>query len=1022
MNITQNQGLQYKKLIEGFSSKIGAPKTFDVNNEDLINLENLKKQFDSAVSDYSSLRKIISDNARNYVTLKTKSNQEYKDYIDRNIQLTDGSKYYVTNSGVAKKYSNEAWNSRHSSCKKISDDPRPVSIANEAGLKTNQPSILLGTAMKVGEPCGKGYQNIKVNIPMHDDPKMVGCFYNSSAAKEARNLVVKDETALNPDSGESIIGTGKTFEECRIEALKRLKNFFSLTAVDDNNKGTCIVSNDTDKNLKYGRHGSTIPLFDTTKGKFYSWSTVKDNVLRITGDISAEDCRQQCYDDDQCTAWEKCDGAGGGCPNCYLFKGITSEPVNSKSTNYAELITRNGRTCNAKDSQGYYIGKPQKCKTVPDVCQPRKYEQIKDFYDCDVTDSIGNPTGFSHNKTRRQVSSLLPEKYYLKTTIKSTNGRWAASGQLKHVMVAYDDLAEKFSKEIEFRGYVPKNNTFTKTVEVPFELENTELYGVSIYIGRDMLQADWVKLEVSFDNQSWVTIGGDGDGKFWDSSFSTRYNDYFTIRTDKEFSLNSILNRNSRDNINEGRMNTNYPMWKPINNNSNEWYSMHITGGDALIHGLEIQGNISKFNLYYKNSAENSGWIDYMGNSGTKVKDLYPEYGSNGKVTVYFDYPIPANVIMITNFTTSDGKRPSLRANPVGDTSNDGLQSRDNIVKFEGYYSAIGAQAAALGTNLGEKTFEECIIQAAKLNVRYFGIFDYNKKTQKVKCFFPSNNQANSSANDFYMAGYENRWKKLESPKKYSGNVGYELGADNQNIAIYTTDAKCKDRPKDGKPIDCPSGTKYYSTAQGMTDQCCTERDDCDAGFSTIYSSEITDASTFGNEGYVDRNNILHPYANMKIDETDSSCPKTEVASVTGELWSKFNMGTNMTKEKTCGIAQLSKEEKNTLKAAENNLRDIAENIDNKIESAYKKNLELNETNVKNKSEFKKRFDEYKKQYKKVKSEYSTKIQTMYEDLELKHSGDFVQIAGIVALTGLVIGGGIYYMRKSKATPGQSST
>ena len=38
-----------------------------------------------------------------------------------------------------------------------------------------------------------------------------------------------------------------------------------------------------------------------------------------------------------------------------------------------------------------------------------------------------------------------------------------------------------------------------------------------------------------------------------------------------------------------------------------------------------------------------------------------------------------------------------------------------------------------------------------------------------------------------------------------------------------------------------------------------------------------------------------------------------------------------------------------TLKAAENNLRDIAENIDNKIESAYKKNLELNETNVKNK-------------------------------------------------------------------------
>ena len=1017
MNITQNQGLQYKNLIEGFSSELGAPKTSKVNNDDIINLEKLKKEYESAVSDYSSLRKIIADNARNYVTLKTKSNQEYKDYIDRNIQLTDGSKYYITNSGLAKKYSDEAWNSRHSSCKKISGDPRAVSIANEDGLKTNQPSILLGSAMKIGEPCGKGYQNIKVNIPMHDDPKMVGCFYNSSAAKESRNLVVKDETALNPDSGESIIGTGKTFEECRIEALKRLKDFFSLTAVDDTNKGTCIVGNNTEKNLKYGRHGSTIPLFDTTKGKFYSWSNVKDNVLKLAGDISAEDCRQQCYDDSECTAWEKCK-AGTGCQGCYLFKGIAEEPVNSKDTNFAELITRNGRTCNAKDAQGYYIGKPQKCKTIPDVCQPRKYEQIKDFYDCDVDDAFGNPVSMGHNKTQRRVSSLLPEKYYLKITIKSTNGRWAASGQLRHVKVAYDNLAEKFSESINFTGYVPKNNTFTKTIEVPFELENTEIYGISIYIGRDMLQADWVKLEVSFDNENWVAIGGDGDGKLWDSSFSTRYNDYFTIRTDKEFSLNSILNKNIRDNVNEGRMNTNHPVWKPLNN-SNDWYELHLTGSDSIIQGIEIKSNITKFNLYYKNNAENDGWVEYMGNNGTKVKDIYPEYNSNGSTTIYFDYPIPAYVVMIKNFITSDGKRVNLRANLIG---SDGIQSRNDKINFEGYYSAIGGQAAALGTNLGEKTFEECITQAAKLNVKYFGIFGYNKKTQKVKCYFPSNNQANPSANDFYMAGYESRWKKLDNPKKYSGNVGFELGADTQNIAIYTTDATCKDRPKDGKPIDCPSGTKYYSTAQGMTDQCCTERDDCDAGFSTVYSSEITDASTFGNEGYIDRNNILHPYANMKIEETDTSCPKTEVASVTGELWSKFNMGTNMTKEKTCGIAQLSSEEKSTLKNAETNLRDIAENIDRRIESAYEKNLELNETNVRNKSEFKNKFDEYKKQYKKVKSEYSTKIQTMYEDLELKHSGDFVQIAGIVALTGLVIGGGIYYMRKSKATPGQSST
>ena len=100
----------------------------------------------------------------------------------------------------------------------------------------------------------------------------------------------------------------------------------------------------------------------------------------------------------------------------------------------------------------------------------------------------------------------------------------------------------------------------------------------------------------------------------------------------------------------------------------------------------------------------------------------------------------------------------------------------------------------------------------------------------------------------------------------------------------------------------------------------------------------------------------------------------------------------------------------------------LATNIDRKIESAYDKNYKLSETNKKTKSDFKKNFDEYTKQYTKVKSQYSNKIQTMYEDLELKHSGDFLQIAGILAITGLVVGGGIYYMRKSKASPVQSST
>ena len=38
----------------------------------------------------------------------------------------------------------------------------------------------------------------------------------------------------------------------------------------------------------------------------------------------------------------------------------------------------------------------------------------------------------------------------------------------------------------------------------------------------------------------------------------------------------------------------------------------------------------------------------------------------------------------------------------------------------------------------------------------------------------------------------------------------------------------------------------------------------------------------------------------------------------------------------------------------------------------------------------------------------------MYEDLELKHSGDYAQMAFLAVLTSVFVVGGIYYIRKEK--------
>ena len=122
MSFNQKQGLEYIKTIEGFNSQYIMPETTKVNNEDLNHLEQLKKTFQTAISNYSSLRTLIADNARNYISLKDKDSTEYNNFINRNIKLGDGSKYHITNSGLAKKYSNATWNNRHSTCKRIDED------------------------------------------------------------------------------------------------------------------------------------------------------------------------------------------------------------------------------------------------------------------------------------------------------------------------------------------------------------------------------------------------------------------------------------------------------------------------------------------------------------------------------------------------------------------------------------------------------------------------------------------------------------------------------------------------------------------------------------------------------------------------------------------------------------------------------------------------------------------------------------------------------------------------------------
>ena len=80
------------------------------------------------------------------------------------------------------------------------------------------------------------------------------------------------------------------------------------------------------------------------------------------------------------------------------------------------------------------------------------------------------------------ISALFYESYFTAGT-----QRWDATGAMQKLVVAYDNLADKFSPEIEFRGRIAKGATFSKIVTIPFNPEHTEIFGIAIYFGRDML-------------------------------------------------------------------------------------------------------------------------------------------------------------------------------------------------------------------------------------------------------------------------------------------------------------------------------------------------------------------------------------------------------------------------------------------------------------------------------------------------------------------------------------------------------
>ena len=108
----------------------------------------LKYKFDNILSQYGHRYKDYMENVNNYIL-----NQNSR-LAGKNIQTPDGRKYYVTTTGNAKYYSNNAWRERSSSCRK------PVNYIASNDLSKYK--LTHGSSMQPLQPCNMEERNVYI--------------------------------------------------------------------------------------------------------------------------------------------------------------------------------------------------------------------------------------------------------------------------------------------------------------------------------------------------------------------------------------------------------------------------------------------------------------------------------------------------------------------------------------------------------------------------------------------------------------------------------------------------------------------------------------------------------------------------------------------------------------------------------------------------------------------------------------------------------------------------------------------
>jgi hypothetical protein len=189
----------------------------------------LRAEYDSKLSEYATLERVTMEGTRGLV----KTNNTPSSYANNNVRLTDGTIGYVTNNGVCKPYPSSATASAimgNGNCPQTTmtlDISSPSSL-DEGTIIGSDPTLVVGTPMKVGQVCGDFGRNVEVGT----NPDRAASYLGMSAYSPANEGGMEYQSDIN-------VPEALVYGACRQRAIDMGAEAFGLGDIDGGAK--CVV-------------------------------------------------------------------------------------------------------------------------------------------------------------------------------------------------------------------------------------------------------------------------------------------------------------------------------------------------------------------------------------------------------------------------------------------------------------------------------------------------------------------------------------------------------------------------------------------------------------------------------------------------------------------------------------------------------------------------------------------------------------------------------------------------------------